>query len=45
LKGTGILLLVLMFLDMNIKTNVTDMQINFEPSAGEIYFEPEMQES
>jgi hypothetical protein len=34
-----------MFLDTNIKINVSDMQINFEPGAGEIYSEPEMQES
>jgi hypothetical protein len=30
---------------MNIKTNVSDMHINFKPVAGEIYSEPEMQES
>jgi hypothetical protein len=30
---------------MHIKTNVvSDMQINFEPGAGDIYSEPEMQE-
>jgi hypothetical protein len=34
-----------MFLDMTLKRNVSDMQINFELGAGEVSSEPEMQES